>query len=82
MMSNKIYDVCKWIAQIVLPAVAVFWYTIAIAWKLPHIAEVETTIVALDTLLGACLGISTYQYNKKENSIDENQNSSSKEIGG
>jgi hypothetical protein len=34
-MSNKIYDILKFIAQIVLPAVATFYVTLASIWGLP-----------------------------------------------
>lgn len=62
LMNDKVYDVLKWIAQIALPAIAVFWYAIADAWGLPYITEIQMTIIAVDTLLGALLGLSNLQY--------------------
>lgn len=64
-MSNKIYDVLKFIAQIVLPALATFYVTIAGLWSLPYPEEISGTIMAVDTLLGAMLMISSSNYNKK-----------------
>ena len=63
-MSNKVYNVLKWICMICLPAVATLWFTLGKIWGFPYLAEVEGTIVAIDTFLGALIGISTLQYNK------------------
>jgi hypothetical protein len=64
-MSNKVYDVLKYIAQIGLPALATLYFAVAEIWGLPYSAEVIGTITALDTFLGVLLGITTAQYNKK-----------------
>lgn len=64
-MSNKVYDVLKFIAQIVLPALATFYVTIAGLWHLPYPEEIAGTIMAIDTLLGAILMISSANYNKR-----------------
>ena len=71
-ISNKTYDFLKWIALIVLPALAIFWVAIASTWGLPYIQEIQTTIIAIDTFLGAILGISSNRYNK-EGEADENK---------
>lgn len=63
-MSNKVYDILKFLAQIVLPALATFYVSIASIWGLPLGDEVSRTIMAVDTLLGAVLMISTAQYKK------------------
>lgn len=64
-MKNKTYDVLKFVAQIVLPAVATFYVTIAGLWGLPYSQEISGTIMAVDTLLGAILMISSNNYNKE-----------------
>lgn len=64
-MSNKMYDVLKWIAMVVLDAVGVFYKTISAIWNLPYGDEVLATCAALSILLGALLGISSAQYKKK-----------------
>ena len=66
-MNNKTYDVLKWVAQILLPAVATLYFAIAQIWGLPYGEEIVGTITAIDAFLGALLGISTYQYNKDKN---------------
>ena len=67
-MSNKVYDILKFIAQIVLPAIATFYVTIASIWGLPLGDEISRTVMAVDTLLGAILMISTANY--KLNSVE------------
>lgn len=62
--SNAVYDKLKWVAQVVLPAVALFYIAIAPLWGFPKQEEVSGTIVAFDLLLGALLGISHIQYKK------------------
>lgn len=63
-MSNKVYDILKWIAQIVLPALGVFYTTIATIWGFGGVEEVTGTILAVDTLLGAILQLSSSNYKK------------------
>ena len=64
-MSNKAYDVLKWIALVALDAVGLFYSTIAGIWGLPYGDQVLETCVALSVLLGALVGVSSTQYNKK-----------------
>lgn len=64
-MTNKMYDVLKWIAQILLPALGTLYFAIASIWNLPYAEEVVGTITAIDCFLGALLGISSMKY--KEN---------------
>lgn len=66
LFSDKVYKILKWICIIVLPAIATLWFTLGKIWGFPYLAEIEGTIVAIDTFLGALIGISTIQYNKLE----------------
>ena len=63
-MSNKAYDVLKFIAQIVLPAIATLYVTLAGIWGLPFSEQIGGTVMAIDTFLGAVLMISSNNYNK------------------
>ena len=63
-LSNKAYDVLKWIAMVVLPALGTLYFVLAGIWGFPYGEQVVGTITAIDTFLGAILGISTAQYNK------------------
>lgn len=60
--DSRIYDVLKWIALILLPALATLWFTIAKIWGLPYMGEITGTLVAIDTFLGALIGISNIRY--------------------
>lgn len=66
-MSNKVYDVLKYIAQIVLPAFGTLYFALANIWGLPYGEEVVGTITAVDAFLGALLMISNVNYNKYGN---------------
>lgn len=63
-MSNKTYDVLKFIALILLPALGTLYFALASIWGLPYGEQIVGTITAVDTFLGAILGISTAKYNK------------------
>lgn len=63
-MSNKVYDVLKWIALIALDAVGLFYSTLATIWELPLGDQVLATCAALSVLLGTLIGVSSAQYKK------------------
>ena len=63
-MDNNVYDILKYAAQIVLPAVATLYFALSQIWGLPYGEQIVGTITAIDAFLGALLGISTYQYKK------------------
>lgn len=63
-MSNKVYDVLKWIALIALDALGLFYNTLSSIWELPYGDEVLKTCAAISLLIGALIGISNTQYNK------------------
>lgn len=64
-MSNKTYDILKWVAQYLLPALATLYFAVAKIWGLSYGEEIVGTITAVDTFLGVLLGISTANYNKQ-----------------
>lgn len=64
-LSNKAYDVLKYIAQYVLPAAGTLYFALSTIWGLPYGEQVVGTITAADTFIAAILGISTYSYNKE-----------------
>ena len=64
-MSNKMYDVLKWIAMYLLPALGTLYFALAGIWGLPYGEQIVGTITAIDTFLGVILGISSVQYNKE-----------------
>jgi len=64
-LSNKAYDIMKWIAQYLLPAVGALYFALSQIWGLPYGEEIVGTITAVDAFLGAILGISTMSYKKE-----------------
>lgn len=64
-LDNKVYDVLKWVALVVLPAIATLYTALAGVWGLPFAEEIPATITAIDLFIGALLGVSTAQYNKE-----------------
>ena len=68
MLSNKAYDICKFIVQILLPALGSLYFAFAQIYGanvFPYGEQVVGSITAIDAFLGALLGISSIQYNKK-----------------
>lgn len=61
-LSNKKYDVLKWIAQYFLPALAALWLGLAKVWGFPYGTEIGATLSLIDVFLGAVLGISSKNY--------------------
>lgn len=60
--SNAVYDKLKWIAQILLPALATLYFALSKVWNLPYSEQIVGTISAVDVFLGALLQISTKNY--------------------
>lgn len=65
-MSNKTYDILKYIAQIVLPAVATLYAALASIWGLPYGEQIVGTISAVDVFMGAVLMIQAKKYGEEE----------------
>lgn len=65
-ISNKVYDILKWIAQYLLPALGTLYFALSTIWDFPYGEQVVGTITAIDAFLGAILGISSAAYHKNE----------------
>ena len=63
-MSNKFYDILKWVALVALDAIGVFYNTMSVIWSLPLGNEVLASCTALSALLGALIGVSSIKYSK------------------
>ena len=70
-LSNRVYDILKWVAMYLLPAAGTLYFALAGIWGLPYGEQIVGTITAVDTFLGVLLGISTAQYKKAENSAEK-----------
>ena len=66
MLSNKTYDILKWIQRYLLPATGTLYFALSQIWGLPYGEEIVGTLVAITAFLGVVLGISTHQYSKEE----------------
>lgn len=63
-MSNQTYDILKYIALIVLPAISALYFGLAQIWGWPYGEEIVGSIAVIDTFLGAILQISKDNYDK------------------
>ncbi len=68
MLPNKVYEVLRWLVAIFMPALGVFFSTLAEAWgwDLPTQA-ILTTLSAIELFLGAIFGISKVLYDSQDN---------------
>ena len=65
-LDNKVYDVLKYIALIVLPALATLYFALSSIWGLPYGEQIVGTITAIDAFLGALIGVSSSNYNNSK----------------
>lgn len=63
-ISDRTYDILKWLAQYFLPAAGTLYFALAGIWGLPYGEQAVGTITAVDTFLGVILGLSSAKYNK------------------
>lgn len=65
-LNDKAYDILKWVALVLLPALGALYFGLAGIWGFPYGEQIVGTITVIDTFLGVILGISTVQYNNKK----------------
>ena len=70
-LSNKIYNVIKWLVMIVLPAAATLYTTLGGIWGLPFVDQVPPALTAIATFLGAICMISSKVYASKRTSDEQ-----------
>jgi len=61
-LTDRSYNLMKFIAQIFLPAAASAYFSLSQIWHLPHATEIVGTITVLDAFLGVLLSLSTKWY--------------------
>lgn len=64
-LSNKLYDILKWLVLIVIPALTTFYCVIDRLFGWGYAEIVATVSAALCTCIGSIVGISTAEYNKE-----------------
>lgn len=67
-LSNKAYEILKWLGLIVIPALGEAYVRLANVWNLPYGQQINETALVITFVIGALIGISTIQYNK--NTVD------------
>lgn len=70
-LENKTYDILKFIALKVLPALATLILALGKIWDISYSELIAGTITAIDTFLGTILGISSKNYWKEESNEEE-----------
>jgi hypothetical protein len=70
LLSNKLYDAIKFIAQVFLPAAGTLYSALSGMWGFPNVTQVVGSIVAVDLFLGVLLGLSTNSYKYSSSKYD------------
>lgn len=70
MLPDKVYNVLKYITIIGLPAITTCFMTVGKIWQIPYTSEIGATLVAVDTMIGALICISTIQYHYSQGDKD------------
>lgn len=65
-MSDKWYTVLKHVAAVGLPALSTLYFAVASIWNIPDTKEVVGTIAAINTFVGALVGVSNVKYNNSD----------------
>lgn len=78
-LSNKTYDVLKFIAVIILP-IGEFITSISTIWGLPYGTQIVATLAAVHTLLGALIKTSSDNYAKYLQGSEEDSSEDSEEV--
>ncbi len=65
LISDRLYDILKWVAIIVMPALSTFIVGVGGIWSLPYAGQVAATVTAVGVLLGAFLGLSSVKYSNR-----------------
>lgn len=69
-ISNKTYDILKWLCLIFLPAASTLYWTLSNIWGWPYAEQVTGTIAAVTTFIGVIIGISTKTYYSEQHHDD------------
>lgn len=69
-LSNKTYDVLKFLVGILLPGFGTLYFVIAQIWGFPNSQGVNASVNAIAVFLGLLVGYSTKTYNRSEEKYD------------
>ena len=69
MIDDKLYDILRWLAQLVFPGLATLYFALSSIWGLPYPNEIVGTITAINVFIGALIGLNSAVYNVKKSSM-------------
>ena len=69
-MSNKTYDILKWIGLITVPVIT-FLTALVNIWGIPYGSQIVATLAAIDVLVGAVVAIAKNIYDRKQKNIEK-----------
>ena len=72
-MTNKVYDILKWVALVALDAIGLAYEQLAEVWNLPYGTEIMRTCAILSVLLGTLIGVSSVKYAKKMEKLESEE---------
>ena len=64
LLSNRLYDILKYVCLIGLPALATLVAALGAIWGFPYTEKITLTINAVALFIGALIGVSSAQYAK------------------
>ena len=82
LIPDKVYNWLKQVALVMLPALSTLYFMLGETWEWNNVAQVVGTIAAIETFLGAFLGLSTKAYNRSDSRFDGALHSSIDEATG
>lgn len=71
LLSNKVYDYGKKLAQVVLPALITLYAALGATWGWVKVEEVVATLGAINVFIGVVLGVSAKSYSGSRGEFDE-----------
>lgn len=74
-LSDKTYDLLKFFAVHIFPALETFWLTVGAIWNIPYTVEVGATLGAIGMLVGGVIGLSKAEYEKAKKAEYEGEDS-------
>ena len=72
-LPDSVYTVLKWVTMICIPAVTTAYVGLSAVWGWPYATEIAKTSAVICTLLGALLGISTAEYNRRDSELIDDE---------
>jgi len=69
-LPDKVYDALKWLCILGLPSLSSLYATLAGIWGWPFAEQIPQTLSAVGLAVGAVIGVSSANYNRK-NAIEK-----------